>query len=260
MVNSVILGVHNGLQPSSAYRFLGFGTNSASDAAWTDQSGKGNHATLGANLAAATAWGTGGRNITSEDVTAGSEKTFFQLPFAAWDWDCVGRDSFLIAMRSYITTPASNSTLMGNSATTDSRPGIRMRSFTSHKTDMQFRTIGSGTTLTATTGLVSAASPSEKFVCWTYNSSGSTASIYIDGEVDVANSAVPVADYTPISEPFDIGGGLSGSATWVGTATSTLEFHLLIAKRRALPSNIATLVRKLYRHRYIALTESEFPG
>jgi hypothetical protein len=261
MPKSLRIGQYKERTPSAAYRFLGLATNSTSDTTWRDRSGKDNHATLGANLAAATAWATAGYNITTEQSTGATTVPIFLLAADVWDWDWPAGDSFLIFAKGKITTPAATSALLGNSGSVASKYGMRMRTFTTHKTDIAFTdSDGNAVTVTATSGNVSAASPTDKTIAWVGDSESRTVSIYVDGAIDVSGYSVPSDTYKNIGNPFYIGGAPSGSTNFVSSACQFRELHMLVSAGKGLPSNISNLVERLHYTYEYRLTEDDFPA
>lgn len=260
MSKSVVIGTDLGLRPALAYRFLGLASNSASDSTWLDRSGDGTNASRGADLAAATAWATPGFNATTAQTVGATTVPMFFLAAGVWDWTF--EDSFLIFAKGEFTSPAATSALLGNSGSTSAKPGIRMRTFTTHKTDVSFTdSAGTVTTVTATTGNLSSASPSaDTTAAWVFDATTRKASIYLGGAIDVADFAVPSANYTNLANPFYLGGAPSGASNFLSTAAKFRELHMLIRKGAGLPSNIAMLIEKLNAHRNVALTAEEFPA
>lgn len=263
MSRVIKLGQIQARTPSSAYRFLGLAANTTTDSAWTDQSGGGRNVSLGANLAAATAWATIGFNATTEQSSAATTKPFFQFPStAAFDWDWLAGDSLLIFIKGQFTTPAATSYMLGNSGTVVSKPGIRARAFVTHKADIQLCDVaGAVTTVTATTGTpLSAAPSSDTSIAWALNAATRTASIYVNGAVDVSGYAVPASDFRTSTDLLGIGGAPEASANYKATAAKFREVHVLISKGKGLPSNVATLIATMHNVRNYALTSSQFPA
>lgn len=263
MSRVIKLGQLQARTPSSAYRFLGFASNTTTDSTWTDQSGGGRNAVLGANLTAGTAWATVGFNATTEQSTGATTKPFFQFPStAAFDWDWQAGDSLLIFIKGWFTTPLATSTILGNGGSVASKPGIRARTFVTHKADLQLcDSAGTVTTVTATTGTpLSAAPAADTTIAWALDAGTRTASIYVNGVVDVSGFAVPASDYRTSADLFGIGGSPDASANYKSTAAKFREVHILVSRRRGLPSNIATLIATMHNVRNYALTASQFPA
>lgn len=262
MAKSLRLGQYKERTPSAAYKFLGIGSNSTSDSTWRDVSGRGNHATLGANLPAATAWGTTAYNSTTEQAAA-TTVPIFALGATVFDWDWANGDSFLILAKGKFTTPASTYAVLGNSGSVAAKNGIRMRSFATHKTDISFTdSAGNVVTSTATTGNLSAASPSDVSVALVADSTSRTASIYLAGAVDVSGYSVPLpaGSYKNISNPFYLGGAPAGPSSFVSTACAFRELHVLITRGKGLPSNIAALIERMHHTYEYKLTDNDFPA
>lgn len=263
MSRIVKLGQVGPITPSSAYRFLGFASNSTSDSTWTDASGRGNHAARGANLAAATAWATAGYNATTEQSTAATTKPFFQFPStAAFDWDWLAGDSLLIFVKGLFTTPAATSYLLGNSGTVASKPGLRARVFVTHKADIQLCDVaGVVTTVTATTGTpLSAVPATDTSIAWALDATTRTAAIYVNGAVDISGFAVPASDFRTSADLFGIGGAPDASANYKSAAAKFREVHVLVSKARGLPSDVASLISALHNCRNFVVGERRMPG
>ena len=263
MSRVIKLGQLQARTPSSAYRFLGLAANTTTDSTWTDQSGGGRNAALGANLTAGTAWATVGFNATTEQSSAATTKPFFQFSsIAAFDWDWLAGDSLLIFIKGQFTTPAATSYMLGNSGTVVSKPGIRARAFVTHKADIQLCDVaGAVTTVTATTGTPLSAAPSaDTSIAWVLDSRSRTASIYVNGAIDVSGYAVPVSDYRTSADLLGIGGAPDASANYKSTACKFREVHVLVTKAKGLPSDISTTISTLHNVRNYVLTERRFPA
>lgn len=256
MPNQLKIGA---LRPNLSTGYIGFYPSfQTGDTQLTDQSGKGNHATFGADLTASVAWTTtANRYSTTEDVT-GTKAIAAQLAIGTGLQFAPATESLLIFGVVAMAAPAGTRSLLGVSVGTPN-PGFGLRVLSTGKARLDICRAGADVLLNASTGTV--ADGTRHSVAIAFDGSTKRAFLWVDGAADSAyGGGTDISAYTdwyPFTRSFAIGGVGHNGAKVISCAQSSFGWHLL-KRTGGLPSNINDIVARLHANPVVPLTAAEW--
>ncbi len=244
--------------PSAGY--IGFYPGfQAGDTQLTDQSGKGNHATFGADLTASVAWTTtANRYSTTEDVT-GTKAIGAQLAIGTGLQYSPATESLLLFGVVQMAAPAGTRSLVGCSVGTPNL-GFGLRALSTGKARLEINRAGADQMLNSTTGSI--ADGTRHSFAVTFDAVAKRANVYVDGAADSAYGGIGTdtsawTDWYPFTRAFAFGGVGHNGNKIISCAQSSFGWHLL-KRPGGLPSNIADIVARLHANPTVPLTATEW--
>lgn len=229
------------------------------DTVLTDRSGKGNHATFGADLTTGEAWVTANRfSVPLEG--SGTQNNAANLAIGSgFAWN-PATESFILATRFQAATTASNGQIFG---TTNATPnlGFKLEVQVSGALRLNRYTSGAQIVVNTTAEIVADGTPHGLAMVW--DAVTQRMYLYVDGVVSAAfagGSLITATDWFPSSNAnFCIGGvgHLSNKALTFASA----YWGLHIAKRTgALPAGTPELIHRLNKFPHVLISATELPA
>lgn len=252
--------------PTVTPGYIGYypGFQAATDTNLLDRSGKGNHATFGAQQTASYAWTTLANRFSVALNAGGSQNAAANLANgSAFIWN-PALESLVAAFRLTCTATASNGPIFGNAHAAPS-VGFKLEvQATTGVLRLNRYSTGAQTVVNTTTEAV--ADGTEHGVGFAWDAVAQRAYIYVDGVIASAfagGSLITATDWFPFTTNNLCIGGVGHSAGGGGAAlTYASAFRgIHLAKRTgALPSNAAGLFRRLNQFPHVLISATELPA
>ena len=244
------------------YHFHGWAPGQGNrDAKFYDRSGQLNDGAFGANLTAATAWGTAGFVATTNPA---STDTAIRIPSLGFDY--LGGESLLLFWKGQVTPEGSDATLIGDTYSTAAN-GFRIVCTSTGKIKVNlYQASGTLSRFGGTTaGTVAATGETHSFALAIDGTTGKH-KFWVDGAADanfsLGNGFLTLGSGgiidTTNAVTINIGTGASGSTT---DGMATLTQALIILRGRTglgCPSDIDTLVANMQRDPTRIITAAEW--
>lgn len=234
------------ITPSTAYKFFIPGAQAAGSGAPLDQSGKGNDASLQANLSDANCWATAGYFSSIAGTTSG-----VSVAAGTFDWDMSAGESLIFSVCVNAAALGGTDGILGCYPTSADN-GIRALGYATGA--LQFALIDDTDTEISLTGMT-ALDSTDHVVTLMVDGSTKIAFSYLDGVLDNQADVSTLTGSTVSSRIFVFGSDSNTGAAQT-EAASWRDAHYIVLSG-GLPANQAQIAKLLATRAYIPLSVSE---